>query len=344
MTAAENLPRIPPGSFTAAVFNTHRKELNARFGQARQARPGIDAAVFGNVLGRLVAPLVESVGSLDSSRVENAALALYDLALELVGRDLLGGLARSTWLEAGWTELLPGLAPFIAIEPRLAAGSISNALYNLSQATGARPRQWLDRMAKAAPLCSDTSALLAAGEVLAWQAGLAHFRLSALQVAQSLPEGLARSTLGLSENDTVNTGAALSRWQTDPWWLPDQAEHGPGARLAGRAGGFRGFGGPFLGLPQVGQSEGRFIVQADGQAWTLFADAFGSVLQRTAGSPPASAGASARLKLNPGGQVSCGNTSKVIAELQNTSSWAADECTLVAASPLSFKLTIVAWS
>lgn len=343
MTAADLLPRILPGSFTAAVFNTHRKELNARFGQARQVRPGIDAAVFGGVLARLVAPLVESVGRLDSSRVENAGLALYDLALELVGRDLLGGLARSAWVEAGWSGLLPMLAPFLTLEPRLVAGSITNALYNLSQAPGARPREWLDRMAAAAPFCPDTSALLAAGQVLAWQAGLAHFRLSALQVAQSLPDHAARSALGLPEDAGLSTAAALARWQTDPWWLPARSDSTPGLRLAGRAGGFRGFGGPFLGLPQVGQAQGRFIVQADGLAWTLFADAFGTVLQRTAASS-AAAGASARLKLSAGGQVSFGNTSKVFAELHNASSWAADERTLVASSPLSFKLTVVAWS
>ncbi len=344
MTAADTLPRIPQGSFAAAVFNTHRKELNARFGQARQSRPAIDAAVFGYVLARLVAPLVETVGKLDSSRVETAALALYDLALELVGRDLLGGHARSAWVEAGWSGLLPGLAPFLALEPRIVAGSITNALYNLSQVPGARPRQWIERMAAAAALCPDAPALLAAGQVLAWQAGLAHFRLSALQVAQSLPDGLARSTLGLLENGAVSTAAALTRWQSDPWWLPGQVEPAGGLRLAGRTGGFRGFGGPFLGLPKVGQIQGRFIVQADEQAWTLFADAFGSVLQRAAASSSPAAGASARLKLNSGGQVSYGNYSKVFAELQNTSSWAADDRTLVAASPLSYKLTVVAWS
>lgn len=160
--------------------------------------------------------------------------------------------------------------------------------------------------------------------VAAWRSGLVRYRQVALDAARSLPEPVARAALSLSGPD-ARTGDAdlrdvLDRHAADPWWWPDP-EHGNGgratttvllrgfrdpARVLGRFGGFRGFGGPWRSPALVVGADARhpglrwaLLATGDGTTgdgatgrsaggttaetvdWTLVADVHGSLVART---------------------------------------------------------------
>ena len=79
------------------------------------------------------------------------------------------------------------------------------------------------------------------------------------------------------------SSAALERHARDPWWWPGVAA-APG--VLRRIGGFRGFGGPWLGAPRVvpGGPTGCSVA-ADGARWAIVADVHGAAVTRLADEP-----------------------------------------------------------
>ena len=107
--------------------------------------------------------------------------------------------------------------------------------------------------------------------VAAWRSGAARFRTAALREAAALPAPLAVAALGLPPG--TDPAATLARPAGDPWWWPGYRTE-PG--VLRRIGGFRGFGGPWLGRPRVvaGGPTGC-AVTADGARWAIVADVHG---------------------------------------------------------------------
>jgi len=257
----------------ADILRAGRGELNARFAMARRRLPALEGAAFGRFLVAAVAPLVDAVPARDASAVAHAA---YDVALELCGQRLAGDGARDGRVGAAWAALLVPAAARIAEAPERALAAAANALVQLAAAPGAQPESWAGVMGAIAPRAASVDEWLVAGQVAAWRAGLAHYRTSALEAADRLPGSLALSLVGAPADRAWPELRA--RLQADPWHLP--AQPAEGTRVVARVGSFRGFGGLFPVPPSVAGGSDHFLVASDGDAWVLYADAWGATFHR----------------------------------------------------------------
>jgi len=304
-------PRI--GGVLAELLRDGRERYNARFIEARRYKSKIDAAGFSDVLATTLAPIVEAVNAVDSSKTTQCFDALYDLSLELLGQELLGPRSRCLVLEEGWRTLLPALAKHLVAEPRKVAGAISNALYNLAQTPGARPDAWIKALGTCGAKTNDVATLLQAGQVAAWTAGMAHFRNDALTSLEQLSNGnadVACSLLELPATDRSSLPRVLGRMKENPWITPLQARDGSGVsssklKIVKRIGAFKGLGGAFLAPPCVSHENGQFVVGDGHDTWVLSADVFGATLLKYAAGKciprrHATHGAGGNLRLNSG--------------------------------------------
>ncbi|MGW6229239.1 hypothetical protein ACWFQT_19225, partial [Cellulosimicrobium cellulans] len=159
--------------------------------------------------------------------------------------------------------------------------------------------------------------------VAAWRSGLVRYRDAALAAARSLPAQVARATLSLpvtgadAQTGPADLRAVLDRHAADPWWWPASPQSdepggtrwvrlpgAPGpARVLGRFGGFRGFGGPWRSPALVVGADARhpgvrwvLLSTGDGPRsgdaaatgdetveWTLVADVHGAFVARAPG-------------------------------------------------------------
>ncbi|MEW6278618.1 MAG: hypothetical protein AB1758_08365 [Candidatus Eremiobacterota bacterium] len=260
----------------ARLLEARRERFNSAFAQARRSRRALNGADFLDHLRVSVDPVVAALG--DSLDLEKLVEALYDLSLELVGTEVLGPRSRFPQVATGWGRLLPRLGPLLVRHPRQVTASITNALTHLSRF--GRPDEWIDSMSELGPGCPDLPTLLKLGQVLAWRAGLAHYREAALALWAELPVGLARAAMGVAPEP------ALVRAMTeDPWLKPGAPVSSGELRVVGRLGSFRGFGGPFIAPPTVRYAGGHLFHVTDGEEdWLLAADCYGACLHRS--SPP----------------------------------------------------------
>ncbi len=322
-----------------------RRELNARFLAARNANPKLDAEAFLEHVGSTLDPIARTVAAVYPERVEQAILALYDVSLELVGVQLLGKAARYPVLQDAWQRLLPVMPRLVALEPRRVAAAVSNALYNLATTTGTRPEFWLEQMQQVAAECPNTVTLLDCGKVLAWRAGMAHYRDGALEAAGRTPPALAIRILGLP-GDTAPTAVqgVLARLRTNPWLSPVGAAQAslPEGRLQllGKAGGFRGLAGPFLRPPIVWQENGRLLASDQEATWELFADRFGAVLMRVEAAKVPKA--SSNVKVGRVGEVTWGGQTGRFGELAAATAVACNDTTLAVTTAASHYIYLLA--
>jgi hypothetical protein len=326
----------------AAALEAGRPRFNALFAQARHASPALDAGAFAAHLREVVAPVVERVAGAAAGRAGAVAEALYELSLDLLAAELF---ARCAVLCEGWRRLLPRLAALLASCPRQIAGAVSNALWNLSRMPGARPGQWLEEVDRLAPRCGDPATLLRVGQVLAWRAGMAHFREGALSICAALEPALARAALGLGEGGP-DLGTVLGRLREDPWLRPAAVTDREGPRrelgLVAEVGGFRGFGGPFVRPPVVAAVGGQ-ILASDGEGtWVLCADVFGATLHRTDVALPAGGRDGAPSPIDRRGTVTFAGHTRTFGELRDSTSSAADATTLAVTVARSHKVYLVA--
>jgi hypothetical protein len=334
------------------VLANRRSRFNAQFAEAKRWRPNLDGALFQAHLAEVVAPIVEQVAAAAPEQAEPATEALYDLSLDLVGQDLLGPRSRYPAIGLGWRRLLPPLAAHLAADPRRFAGALTNALYQLATTPGARAEAWSDEVLAFAPLAENTAALLAAAQVAAWRAGLAHYRMTALDVCRALAPRLAVAALGLPELTGKPPAAAaleagLARLRDDPWLSPAAAlaGHNPERhlQLVARVGAFRGFGGLFVAPPNVSCPGGQFVVSDGAGQWLLNADRFGATFHRATTAPDGPAAMTQPYyRLDTRGKVTRGKQSATFAELAGSQSSAADATTLAVTTPLSHAVYLIA--
>lgn len=338
------MERLITGAF-ADILKAEREHLNAHFAEAKRTHPNIDPDAFKALLIETVAPIVSAVEACMPTATRETALTLYDLALDLLAQDLLGPNSRYPFIAQGWQDLLPKLAPKIALSPRAVIGSLTNALYNLSQVPNARPQEWVASMLALAHLTSDTAAFLQAGQIAAWRAGLADYRTGALALCSKIPPALARAALGLdASRESPPMETIVQRLSADPWLLPASIENPPHAerrlKIVTRVGAFRGLGGLFRTPPTVATMGDYFVVKDDSTSWLLVADRFGATFHRADGAQPAQV--PSPFKLGKNGAVSCDRYAETFPELADYTSVAANATTLAVTSSLSFAVTLVA--
>ncbi|MBM2849378.1 MAG: hypothetical protein HW418_2320 [Anaerolineales bacterium] len=340
----------------AQILEANRSRFNARFAEARRIQPRLDPLIFAECLRSTVAQVVEAVHHVRPEKAAEAAEVLYDLSLDLLGQEFLGPNSRYPFIVEGWRFLLPRLSRFIAGSPREFVGSTTNALYNLSTTPGARPGEWAASLLKLVEVCPDAPTLLRAGQVAAWRAGMAHYRLSALDLCRDLPPPVALTALGLSpqaEHPPLDT--LIDSLKANPWLSPASnlqsptpLRLAPGAivsnyqlQIVSRVGAFRGFGGLFLEPPLVWPADDDFVVSDGEGTWLLMADVFGATFHRADIKAP-SLKTSSPFTINKAGSVSFGKTSRAFPELANANSSAGNNTTLAVTTPFSHAVYLIA--
>ncbi|OHV96556.1 hypothetical protein AKG95_17680 [Janthinobacterium lividum] len=250
----------------ASILAGGRAQFNARAVEARRRFPSLDMAAFGAFLLDGVDPLVVAVAAAAPERVGGATLAAYDMALELVGHGLAGPAAKNPFVNTVWRELAPQFSPLLATAPVEVLGMLSNAAIHIASVAGARPAQWQTGMTAVAPQVGSVAQLRAVGQVLAWRAGVAHFRQGALAAADTLPPALALAAFGEPGAQWPQVRAQLLDY---PW---------RGNADGREFGSFTGLGGNFGTPPQVRATDDGFIVRSAERHYLLVADAYGAVL------------------------------------------------------------------
>jgi len=258
-----------------SVLSVRRAEYNAQFAAARRVAPELDEAAFQAFLLTSVEPLVSAVAAVDKAALVEVVDVAYGIGLELLAQRLAGPRAHGPALDNGFQQLFPALAGFIARAPGALLPRLCNALQQLSSVPGARPEEWSRALARLASGAESAEQLLGLGQVLAWLAGLAHYRSGALSLCRSLPPRLVSAAFGVPE---VELQATLSRLDRDPWFVPSAP--GLGFRVVGSVGSFRGFGGAFLAPPRVARAGQQLFVSSADDAWLLALDAFGCTFHR----------------------------------------------------------------
>lgn len=345
----------------ANVLRAGRDQFNARFAEARRMRPQLDETAFGLHLMDNVAPIVNAVALAKPGAASAVAQVAYDLSLELVGQCLVGLSAPDPLPSRAWRELAPNAVVHVATQPRKVLGALTNAALHFRDYPGARGNEWLKRMCEVVPLAATFDDVLRAGQVIAWQCGLAHFRAGALDAAEALRADLALAALGvdaasadkrLRDPEVVRDGvvAALraDRWLRLSTAGTDGLDHARPNRIAvvGRAGGFRGFGGPFVTPPLVAADGERLFARSDNGCWLITADAYGAVFHRAAPHEFDRAREVAARQAKPftlvRGRVGYGTLSSELAEIASVTSIAQAGTTLAVTTALSHAVVLVA--
>lgn len=262
----------------AQVLASGRAEFNRRFLEARRPYPDLTPERFGAVLTDLADPLVQAVETACPGSAASVGPVVYDATLVLAGQRLVGPGARHSWVTQVWTQLLPALADKVATDPERLITSLTHAVCHLAVAPAARPQEWISVMAALGPQTESTDALLALGQVVAWRAGLAHFRAGALVAADRLPSPLAVAALQAPVSSSWS--ALRPKLAADPWYAPARRADSGRLRVVGRVGAFRGFGGLFVQPPTVTATGGQLVAHVGPEAWLLVADVFGATFHR----------------------------------------------------------------
>ncbi|MBZ2195701.1 hypothetical protein [Occultella gossypii] len=153
-------------------------------------------------------------------------------------------------------DWVPRLAPALGPEPAAALTDLITAVTRLRGTVDVV--RWRDLVGVAMAGATDPTHLRGAVTVAAWRCGAVGWRAAALTVAADLPEhvlgGAARLRQGGSAaapweapvGPAADGGArsVLARNAQDPWWWP-------GLTGPWRIGGFRGFGGPWVRIPEL---------------------------------------------------------------------------------------------
>jgi hypothetical protein len=335
------------GGPLAELLARGRDRLNQQFTAARNAHPGLDAAEFAGFLRHVTAPVMAAVHGYAPERAEPVLTVLYPLALELMGRGLFGPRSRAPVIEQGWLKLSVAFPELLSRQPQRFTVAVCNALHRLAGQLGSGAAIWIERMLAVARQGSPIDQLLEAGIVAAWRCGMAQYRESALTIAEDLPAEVAAAALGLPGNASGHAELIQSLRQ-DPWRGLDPIVDAGAAgarrlRIVAVAGGFRGWGGPFLHPPRLALQESALLAFDPESVWQLYADCFGSALLRRADLDPAQVHATrAPGAVDSAGVVTWQGETVQLAALRGATGAAARSDTLAVTLPDSYRIFLVA--
>jgi hypothetical protein len=234
--------------------------------QGALARGGDRDAVRSAVVELAAVPWAPPGADLDPALGRALVARVADLAAR--GRWTTGDPDRTVVL-----EVLPRLAGLLGGQPAATVEAVGGAARTVARSGDLA---LLGSLLAGVPGAADARAVRSAVLVATWRAGAARYRSAALREAAVLDVPAAAAALGLPAG--ANVADTLTRHGRDPWWWPGIATS-PG--VLRRVGGFRGYGGPWLGLPRVvrGGPTGC-AVSADGARWAVVADIHGAAVAR----------------------------------------------------------------
>lgn len=337
---------ITNGAFAQALKN-NRDKLNTKFAYARHASPTLEAEAFKEHLRLMVEPIVEAVNRVAPKNVDEVLIALYDFSLDLMSKGMVGAETRYPALMRGWNQIFAQFPHLLAQDPATFAGSISNALYNLSINQNTRPDFWINEMLSLGWNCSDVQSFLEVGKIVAWRSGMAHYREGALEICLTMDVKLARAALCINDGSDTPIEVVIERLKQDPWLAPWAASHeaqrNKRLKITSTVGAFRGYGGLFVSPPEVFLSNNDFYVFDNEYCWLMTADIFGATLHRVGTYIPEPDKTRGKdFKIDKSGRVNRADYQMIFPELQAPSSSAANEKTLAVTVPISFGVYLVA--
>jgi hypothetical protein len=334
------------GAFAQALKN-NRDKLNTKYAYARHTYTNLEGEAFKEHLRLTIAPIIEAVDRVVPESVDDVLVALYDFSLELIGKAMLGGESRYPAMLRGWNQIFAQFPKLLAQDPQAFAGSISNALYNLSINQNTRPDFWINEMLSLGLNCSDIASFLEVGKIVAWRSGMAHYREGALQACLMVDEKLARAALSIKDDNHTPLPLIIERLQQDPWLAPwsanQQGQRSKRLKIASVVGAFRGYGGLFMSPPEVFLSDNDFYVFDNEFCWLMTADLFGATLHRVGAYIPEPDKAKRKdFRIDKSGQVNRTDFLMSFSELETPTSSAANETTLAVTVPHSFGVYLIA--
>lgn len=341
-SAGQASPPLVTGALADAL-ERGQSRFNASVSAVRRGTPRFSVDRLTTHLVCAVQPVVDAVAAASPDRVERVVEALFDLSVLLVARGWPGSGGVQA---AAWARVLAAAPHLVASAPDTMARAVTNAVFNIAREPGARAAEWIERMSLAGATCTTVGEWLSCGTFCAWTAGLAHLRDAALRELEHMPTHRAHAVLGLLASTAGRPVAQWVRALRDDPWLPPSAVDGPAPertlRVVASPGGFIGFGGPFIGPPDVVRAQGRFVVFDARVARTLFADACGATLTPTVSPRDFEEPADSGVFVGSNGQVTLGGRRALFPELAETSSVAASRDTLVVAVPRSHHVFVIA--
>lgn len=260
----------------ADALAAQRSELNARFRVVQSLHQGLDSGQLFDFMRECVDPLILAVQREHSSDVQSVVRAAYDSALQLLLHRSLNSPQQRAWLKSMWRGVLSRVPALVASEPGRLIGALNNALLNIGGSGHTIAERWLIELERIAPRCARAEQLLACGQVLAWRAGLAHYRDGSLQLLQSFEPSLLSAVMDV---DPTEASDVVGRIRRDRWFDPRHVSDGQ-PRVLARVGSFRGFGGQFVQPPVVAPHGDGWVVRSGAEQWFLTADAFGHSFHR----------------------------------------------------------------
>ena len=327
------------GDALAHELAAQRGTFNAMFAARRGLDRKLNAEDFYDVLIHVVSPVVQAVADAGEDTA-TCALTLYEMALTLTQRGLLGSKARSAHVARAWTDLLVRVPALVATDCRPLVAALSNAAHHLSGRPDEIAQTWFSTMTHVARQAPELSAFLDAGKVAAWSSGLAHFRPSAVKTWENLDAPLAKITLRLSPDDS--TPREVLRQQLRHAFLTPGSREDAQLRCVHVTGGFRGFGQPFVEPPEVFTHGGQIFARDSLGCFLVSADAFGATLERAA-----ERGFSATpcpFEYSDAGTVGAFGTKRHFPVISNALTVAGNRDFVAVTLPHSHHVWIIAWS
>ncbi|MCT7358054.1 MAG: hypothetical protein COB09_09885 [Thalassobium sp.] len=315
----------------AELLRAGRPQFNARVAEAHHRYRGFNTDEFTLFLQECVDPMIVNIDAANRGAFASSA---FDIALDLVGRELTGAHPRGKLLTALWQDTLPTLTSAMADRPSLLISALCNALLNLEALPAARPNQWLELLRKYGGSLTAPDDLLQLGVLAAWRAGAAHFRLPALQAAARLPH-IGCTLLDLTPESDMQEQLRLA--EQNPWLIARSDK-------ALEVGAFTGLGGQFAEPPEVRATHDGFIVKSSDRCFQLIADGFGAVLLPATQAEFDSAGHAAREGRPPklsANTLIYANSSVVIPLPADGLQLTWNAYTAALTSPYSFSISIV---
>lgn len=326
------------------ILRSGRPQFNARVAESKHRYPSFNTENFADFLIKSIDPLLQSVDKVAPDYSSKVVTAAFDIALNLVGRDLAGPHTSNLRMNRLWQDIFPSISLHLATNPHLVLGALSNALINIETMLGARPDQWLVMMQKFAQRAETAQHLLNIGVLAAWCCGAAHFRKAALQAATTLPEAVVLNLLGVDKKNSLNV--LLQKLETNPWWLL-QLQSTDEQLIKKEVGAFSGFGGHFSVPPQVRVNDDGFVVKSGDRYNILIADAYGAIFlpssetEFNAASQFLSNNKKSTSPVLQGSFMTSGNHSLELTLPPSGLEMAFNEHTIALTSPYSFAITLV---
>jgi hypothetical protein len=323
------------------VLRERRESCNARFERLSAQYGPLDGAAFGELVRGPVQRITAAVEPTHRAEAPVVARHTFETALDLFARGFLGPNARVQLAAALWDRFFDTVPDALAESPRKVLAGITNAAISIAQGYPAAADRWYQRLLELAPLCRRAGELLECALVVSWTSGLAHYRESALARWQSLPEPLQRACLGIADH-SLSTDA-LREALKDRWCDPLATGADPALCIAGVAGGFRGFGGPFVEPPAVVVYNDTIYAFDRESCCQICADCFGATVRRVPDVPSgASSSGAPRFQLSSNGVVKTSQLERHIPMLAGSLSSCATTDTLAATLPHSHNVYLVA--